>query len=105
MGKINLPVPLYSAIKKQGKPLYWYARQGKEVELPIKEMEIRSIKLLETKYEDSKLILTILIGVGSGAYIRSIAEEIGNRLGYPATIQNLRRTTIGDFKIEDAEKI
>lgn len=47
-------------------------------------------------------MLSIELEVASGTYIRSIAEEIGRRLGYPATIKELRRTKIGEFKIEDA---
>jgi tRNA pseudouridine55 synthase len=53
--------------------------------------------------EKERLVISIELEVASGTYIRSIAEEIGHRLGYPATIKELRRTKIGEFKIEDAQ--
>jgi tRNA pseudouridine55 synthase len=47
-------------------------------------------------------VVTVRFKVGSGTYIRSLAEELGRRLGYPATLQNLRRTKVGKFDIKDA---
>jgi len=52
--------------------------------------------------QDDMSIIKIRLKVGSGTYIRSIAEEIGNRLGVPATVKELRRVQIGEFRIEDA---
>ena len=98
-GKIDLPVPLYSAVKKKGKPLYRYARKGKSVELPVKTMEIMEGELLEKKEET----LIIRWKVGSGTYIRTLAEELGKRLGTVAMVANLRRTAIGDFSIYQAK--
>ena len=46
---------------------------------------------------------TVRFSVGSGTYIRSLAEELGRRVGYPATLQNLRRTKVGEFDIKDAK--
>jgi tRNA pseudouridine55 synthase len=101
VGTLELSVPAYSAIKKDGKPLYKYAYQGKTVNLPIKPMRIIETELLEIK--DS--VITARFVVGSGTYIRSLAEELGKKLGTVATIKNLRRTKIGDFSVVDAEKI
>lgn len=101
-GKILLPVPAFSAIKINGKALYKYARKGNEIELPIKEMEITDIKLINSFKEDDFYVLVLEIGVSSGTYIRSIAEEIGKRLDLPATLKNLQRTQIGNFKLEQA---
>lgn len=98
-GKIDLPVPLYSAVKKKGKPLYRYARKGKSVELPVKTMEIMEGELLEKREET----LIIRWKVGSGTYIRTLAEELGKRLDTVAMIVNLRRTAIGDFSIYQAK--
>lgn len=104
-GKLNLPVPLYSAVKISGKPLYKLARKGIEVKPPKKEMEIFWIKLKDDfKYKDY-YILKLEMKVSSGTYVRSIAEEIGRKLGIPATVKELRRTQIGKFKVSQAEKI
>lgn len=100
-GKLFLPVPVYSAIKIKGTPLYKYARKGKQVELPQKEMEILDIKLKDNFKGEDFYILVLEIKVSSGTYIRSIAEELGRRLGIPATVKELRRTKIGKFKIKD----
>lgn len=105
VGVLELPVPLYSAIKKEGKPLYKYARSGKEVEVPVKNMEIRAIELLDVICGDGECVLSVQMDVGSGVYVRSIAEEVGRRLGYPATVKELRRTKVGEFDIKDASKI
>lgn len=104
-GKITLPVPMYSAVKLKGTPLYKHARKGNTVEPPIKEMEILSIKLKNHFKEKDFYVLSLEIEVSSGTYIRSLAEELGRRLGLPATVKELRRIRIGDFKVADAEKL
>lgn len=101
VGELNLPVPRYSAIKVEGVPLYKKARKKIDFEPPIKTMVINSIKL--NSIEDN--ILCLSINVESGAYIRSIAEEIGRRLGYPAVVKELRRITIGEFDVSDARQV
>lgn len=101
-GKIKLPVPVYSAIKVKGQPLYKMARKGISVNPPIKEMEILDIKLLDNFKKAEFCILSLEIEVASGTYIRSIAEELGKRLDVPATLSNLKRTQIGKFKVKDA---
>ncbi len=113
VGKIILPVPLYSAIKVGGKRLYKTARQGEKApELPKREMEIFWIKLIGENHLDKEfsfpapwLVISLELEVASGTYIRSIAEELGRRLGYPATIKSLRRTRIGQFSIDQAEQL
>jgi len=101
IGQIELAVPVYSAIKRKGKPLYKYAREGKldEIEIPIKKMDIKRIELKEIKGN----VLRVEMDVGSGTYVRSIAEEIGKRLNIPARLDGLRRTRIGEYRVEDAE--
>lgn len=101
VGKHMLPVPIYSAIKVNGKPLYWYARNNKEVEVPEKEMEVRGVEFLSIEGNEVKLSLD----VSSGTYIRSLAEEFGRRLGYPATVSFLRRTRVGEYSVADAKEI
>ena len=101
-GILPLPVPLYSAIKREGKPLYAYARSGQTVEVPVKKMRIYRIELLDMTQDGGEAILSLRMDVGSGAYVRSIAEAIGKRLGVPATVKELRRTRVGEFDVKDA---
>lgn len=104
-GKIELPVPSFSAIKQDGEPLYKKARRGEKVNTPIKTMNIYWIRLKNQENDNGKYVLSLEAKVSSGTYIRSISEEIGKRLGFPATTSKIRRTEIGDFKIKDAETI
>lgn len=104
-GKIKTIVPKYSAIKIDGKKLYQYAREGIEIESPIREVEIHKLSLLEiTRFED-KYILKIELDCQKGTYARSVAEEIGKKLKLPATVKELRRTRIGQFRVEDAQTL
>lgn len=100
-GVHEIPVPVYSAIKQGGQPLYKKARRGEKVEVPIKKMEVLDIHLQSTDLPRVKLVLD----VSSGTYVRSLAEEMGHRLGVPATVSGLRRTKIGDYSVESAEMI
>ena len=104
-GEIELSVPRYSAIKVKGQKLYDKARKGQDFEPPKRIMKIYSIKFNDLRFEDGKGFLKITLEVGSGTYIRSIAEEIGNRLGVPATLSDLRRTRVGEFDIKDAKTL
>jgi len=101
----TLQAPLYSAIKVEGKPLYWYARNNIEVEVPIREMEVTGVKLLNIEKGEEFTAVNLELAVTSGTYIRTLAEEFGRLLGYPATTASLRRTIIGEYSVEDAKKI
>ncbi len=101
IGKYKTTVPKYSAIKINGKKLYEYARNNIEVELPTREFEIKDIKILEIK--NNKVIIKCL--VSKGTYIRSLIRDIGEKLGVYATMTNLKRTKLGNFKIEDSYKL
>lgn len=110
IGTLNLKVSAYSAIKKEGVPLYKKARAAErkgviipESELPLREMKVYEAELLDFDIENK--VIKARFKVGSGTYIRSLAEELGRKLGYPATLKSLRRTKVGEFKIEDAESI
>lgn len=98
IGKYEQEVPKYSAVKKEGKKLYEYARAGVEVELPKREVDIREIELLD--YSDEKI--TFRCVVSKGTYVRSLIRDIGHALGTFATMSALRRTKQGSFTIEDA---
>jgi tRNA pseudouridine55 synthase len=103
IGKHSLAVPAYSAVKRNGVPLYKLARQGVEnIAPPIKEMEVTDARFLSFSKDGNRAVLAVELDVSSGTYIRTLGEELGRRLGVPATLQNLRRTKIGEFEIKDA---
>ncbi len=109
-GTLFLPVSAYSAIKKDGIPMYKRARKAEKtgeavLDVPMRTMQVHEDELLGTDVKGDRTILTIRFFVGSGTYIRSLGEELGRRLGYPATLANLRRTKIGDFSIEMAKTL
>jgi tRNA pseudouridine55 synthase len=109
---LTLPVSAYSAIKKDGVPMYKRARKAaakgeavKEDELPMRKMIVYETELLDYSPQTERLQLKVRFKVSSGTYIRSLAEELGRRLGYPATLSNLRRTRVGEYRIEDARRL
>ncbi|MGM0629019.1 MAG: tRNA pseudouridine(55) synthase TruB [Patescibacteria group bacterium] len=101
-GEHNIPVPIYSAIKKDGKPLYWYARKGIAVEPPVKKMTVKRALFKGLYEENGKIYMDLSLKVSSGAYIRALVEELGRELKVPATVSALRRTMIGDKMINEA---
>jgi tRNA pseudouridine55 synthase len=100
-GKYMQTVPIYSAIKVNGKKLYEYARNNTPVELPKHEVDIKEIELLEFNGDSFK----IRTKVSKGTYIRSLGNDIAEMLNTNATMTNLRRTKQGLFDIKDAIKI
>lgn len=102
VGALSLPVPLFSAIKLNGQPLYKRARRGQRVEVPCKTMLVHSVALTRVETHGDRVHVHIVFDVGSGTYIRSLAEELGRRLGVPATLGNLRRTRVGTFTLDGA---
>jgi tRNA pseudouridine55 synthase len=104
-GTHSLPVPAYSAIKQGGVPLYKKARRGEKIDVPVKEMIVREVAVHTVYYEDNQVIIKAVFDVESGTYIRSLIAEVGRKLGVPATLKELRRTRIGNFKIEDARPL
>jgi tRNA pseudouridine55 synthase len=106
MGVHLLAVPSYSAIKVNGVRLYKRAHRGeKNIETPIKEMTVTDFTVKNIQHLKENIVISATIDVASGTYIRTIAEEFGKRLGYPATIKSLRRTQIGSFTLEGVEQI
>ena len=106
-GVLILPVPKYSAVKVGGRRLYDMARRGETIQPPMRAMEVFRLELNGYRpLEDrASWILDLTAEVASGTYVRSLAEEIGKRLGFPASIWELRRTSIGDFHVRDAEQL
>lgn len=98
LGEISQTPPIYSAVKVDGQRAYKAARAGKTVEIEPRKVKIYEIT--DVKYVYPKLSFTCK--VSSGTYIRSLAEDIGEKLGTGAYLSNLRRTQVGKFQIEDA---
>ena len=103
VGKQTQIPPMYSAIKVNGKKLYEYARQGKNIDVKPRNIEIYDIKLISISKE--KFELTFEVKVSKGTYIRTLCEDISKRLGTVGFMKELNRTRVGDFKIEQAVKI
>lgn len=110
VGILELPVSAYSAIKVDGVPMYKRARKAEKTgevvtEIPLRQMRVDEAVLISYEIHKEWVVVTVRFIVGSGTYIRSLAEELGRRLGYPATLQNLRRTKVGEFDIKDAQTL
>ena len=110
VGEVALPVPAYSAIKQGGVPLYKRARAAaaRGVTLPVaphRIMRVQAATLLACTPVGTCLDITVRFSVGSGTYIRSLAEALGRRLSYPATLASLRRTRVGEYRIADADTL
>ena len=97
-GEIEQIPPMYSALKRDGKPLYEYARQGIELERAPRKVTIYRLELLECDGMQARL----LVACSKGTYIRTLAQDIGRRLGCYAHLQALRRTAVGPFNIADS---
>ena len=101
VGKIEQTPPRYSAIKVNGQRAYKLARKGTEFEMPSREVEIYAIEIL--RYEWPELV--VRCHVSSGTYIRTLAEDIGVKLGTGAYLTALRRTRVGEYDVGDAVKL
>lgn len=103
IGEITQIPPMYSAVKVNGKKLYEYARQGIAVERPARRVRIDSIELLggQENWSGKELKFSIRIRCGKGTYIRTLAVQIGEALGYPAHMSKLTRTESGKFAGKD----
>ena len=101
IGKSMQVPPSYSALKHKGKPLYKYAREGKPISKPPREINIYSIKNFEFKNN----ICICEIHCSKGTYIRSIARDLGKKLGCGAHMKSLIRLSQGNFNLSDAKRI
>lgn len=98
IGKQEQIPPMYSAIKKNGKKLYEYARAGEKVEIEPRKIEIYKIDL--NKYD--KNIISFVVSCSKGTYIRSLCEDIAKKLNTVGYMKNLKRLQVGEFNIKDA---
>ncbi|MBR4130339.1 MAG: tRNA pseudouridine(55) synthase TruB [Bacteroidaceae bacterium] len=103
LGRIEQVPPAFSACKIDGKRAYDLARKGREVELKPKVLVIDEIELLDFNHE--KMQATIRVVCSKGTYIRALARDIGEALGSGAHLIALRRTRVGDVRVEDCMQV
>lgn len=104
-GEIELPVPIYSAVKHKGIPLYKYARKGIKIEGKVRRTRIFYLKLIELLKDSHQIVLKMEMKCSKGTYARSLGEELGRRLSIPTTLKEVRRLKIGEFDIAQAQKL
>lgn len=98
VGEISQVPPMHSALKRDGKPLYEYARQGIVLEREARQVTIYSNELISL--ESDRIVIDV--ACSKGTYIRTLAQDIGRALGCYAHLTALRRLTVGDFSLTDA---
>ncbi|MEJ1221168.1 tRNA pseudouridine(55) synthase TruB [Sediminicola sp. 1XM1-17] len=98
IGEIQQFPPVFSALKKDGKRLYEYAREGKEVEIPSRTVEIHNFEITQIAMPQ----ITFRVVCSKGTYIRSLANDFGKALQSGGHLSSLRRTKIGDFNVDNA---
>ena len=102
IGSYDQEVPIYSAVKINGKKLYEYAREKEEVELPKRKVEVKEIELLNYRQKEDKVFFKMRCLVSKGTYIRSLIRDIAMKLNTIGVMTDLIRTKQGKFNIEDA---
>ena len=100
IGKQKQTPPAYSAIKVNGKKLYSYAREGKKIEIEPRNIEIYNIELMNINKEEKQI--SFRVSCSKGTYIRSLCEDIADKLGTVGYMKDLKRTKVGDFEIKEA---
>jgi tRNA pseudouridine55 synthase len=103
IGKQNQIPPIYSAIKVNGKKLYEYARKGQAVEIKPRQIEIYNIELINNSIENHEIEFKVFCG--KGTYIRSLCEDIADRLETVGYMKELKRTQVGEFYIKDSIEV
>lgn len=98
IGEIDQAPPIFSALKKDGKRLYEYAREGKEIEIKTRKVTIKTFEITRIDLPN----VTFKIVCSKGTYIRSIANDYGKALDSGAYLSKLRRTKIGDYNVDIA---
>ena len=101
IGDIQQVPPMYSALKRDGKPLYEYARSGIEIEREARRITIYSIKLLNVQWP----VIDIEVHCSKGTYIRVLAEDMGHALGCGAHLIGLRRTMVGHLSLAQSASL
>ena len=104
-GEYEQEVPIYSAVKVNGKKLYEYARNNEYIELPKHKVNIYNLELLDINYINNKTNIKVKCHVSKGTYIRSLGRDIASKLNTYAIMTDLRRTKQGSFSIDEAINI
>lgn len=109
MGEFQQFPPVFSAIKKEGKRLYEFARAGEEVEIKARTVNISEFEIINidtsTRLSTGSIHVVFRVVCSKGTYIRSLANDFGKALQSGAHLSSLRRTKIGDFEVLNAESI
>lgn len=100
IGKIKQMPPKYSAIKVNGRKLYEYARKGQEVEIKPREVEIYNIEI--TNIQKEKKQIEFKVSCSKGTYIRTLCEDIAEKMRTVGYMKELKRTKVGNFNIKQA---
>lgn len=98
IGNIDQVPPIFSSVKINGKPAHRRVRKGEKIELKSRKVIVKSIDILDYHYP----ILKLKIVTGPGVYIRSIAHDLGGKLGTGGYLTSLTRTRVGQFELENA---
>jgi tRNA pseudouridine55 synthase len=101
IGDIQQQPPIFSALKKEGKRLYEYARAGEVVEIPTRTVHISAFEITDIKLPN----INFRIVCSKGTYIRSMAHDFGKSLNNGGHLSALRRTKIGDYSVKNAVSI
>ena len=105
IGKSKQIPPMYSAIKVNGKKLYELAREGKEIERQERKIEINSLEIIKLIEENKKIAeIEFKVNCSIGTYIRTLCEDIAEKLGTCGYMKELRRTRVGRFTLNDKDK-
>ncbi|HEX2258486.1 MAG TPA: tRNA pseudouridine(55) synthase TruB [Actinomycetota bacterium] len=102
-GEITQLPPMYSAVKVGGKPLYRAARKGEEVERSPRTVRVYDLQI--EAFDQDMQVATMLLHCSSGTYVRTLAADLGDRLGGGAHLSKLRRLSIGSFGIEQSTRL
>ena len=100
-GKLMQTPPIYSALKKDGEPLYKKARKGEYVKIEPRPVESKEFEITEINFPEIRFRLVCT----KGFYVRSLVRDFGESLGVGAYMSKLERTRIGNYKLEDAQSI
>jgi len=101
VGNIKQLPPIYSAVKIRGQEAYKRTRRGEKIELKPRDVFVKSIKIVKYSWP----FLDLIVETGPGVYIRSIARDLGDKLGVGGYVCKLIRTKVGEFEIESAISI
>lgn len=104
-GDIEQIPPMFSAIKVDGKRAYKSARKGEETIMPARQVNVREFEITRIERKEETIEIDFRISCSKGTYIRSLARDFGTELNSGAYLSALRRTRIGNFKVEDAMTI